>query len=145
MIMEHKHAKLSYSTSSNNVVFSLIGLLLLMYSSTAHVETLSLPDPLKAGWKGQAVCEHLYEDAEKRILRCSFPPNIGHERHYHVAHFVYAIEGGRVQITDPNGVREVDLTSGSSYTSEGVEWHEILNIGKTTIVYLIVERKGKPL
>ena len=35
-----------------------------------------------------------------RILRRSFPPSIGHERHYHPRHFGYAIAGGRMQITD---------------------------------------------
>ena len=48
-------------------------------------------------------------------------------------------------MTDTNGVREVDLTTGSSYSSEGVPWHEVLNIGTTTIVYLIVETKERSL
>ena len=119
----------------------LTGFSLYVTISIAYAETLSLPDPLKAGWKGQPVCEHLYEDTEKRVLRCTFPPGVGHERHYHAPHFGYAIGGGRVRITDKNGVREVDLTTGSSYNSEGVLWHEIVNIGNTTVIYLIVERK----
>lgn len=119
-------------------------LLLIAFTSIGHVQTLSLPDPLKAGWRGNQVCEQLYEDVEKRILRCTFPPDVGHERHFHVAHFGYAIKGGLVQIIDAKGLRQVELTTGSSYSSDGVAWHEILNIGKTTIVYLIVESKGKP-
>jgi len=108
--------------------------------SVSYAETPSLPDPLKAGWKGNSVCELLYKDTEQRILRCTFPPSIGHERHYHAPHFGYAISGGRVRITDENGVREVDLKTGSSYTSKGVSWHSIVNIGETTIAYLIVEK-----
>ena len=46
-----------------------------------------------------------------------------------------------MQITDEAGVREIDLPTGSSFTSEGVAWHEVLNIGSTTVIYLIVERK----
>ncbi|MFT6047976.1 MAG: hypothetical protein ACI9WC_003694 [Arenicella sp.] len=127
------------------VIFTSIGFLLFISTSISYAEPLSLPDPLIAGWKGKQVCEHLYEDTEKRILRCTFPPNVGHERHYHVAHFGYAVKGGSVQITDTNGVRELDLTEGSSYSNEGVPWHEIQNIGKTTIIYLIVETKERAL
>ncbi|MEM9690161.1 MAG: cupin domain-containing protein [Pseudomonadota bacterium] len=100
-----------------------------------------LPDPLQAGWNGESVCERLHEDDEQRILRCTFPPAFGHERHYHTRHFGYALSGGRVRLTDARGTREVDLATGSSYVSDGVEWHEVLNIGDTTLVYLIVEPK----
>jgi hypothetical protein len=124
-------------------VLGLIGFLLFVKTSIGFAENLSLPDPLNAGWKGKPVCEHLFEDTEKRILRCTFPPGVGHERHFHAAHFGYAITGGRVRITDENGFREVDLSTGSSYTSEGVLWHEIINIGQTIIRYLIVERKER--
>jgi mannose-6-phosphate isomerase-like protein (cupin superfamily) len=101
----------------------------------------SLPDPLAAGWRGTPVCEKLHEDSDQRILRCSFPPSVGHERHFHDRHFGYAISGGRMRITDANGVREVDLATGSSFVSPGVAWHEVVNVGETTVVYLIVEPK----
>ena len=98
-----------------------------------------LPDPLAAGWRGEPVCENLHEDADHRVLRCTFPPGVGHERHFHPRHFGYAIAGGRVRITDARGEREVSLETGSSFSSDGVAWHEIENIGDSTIVYLIIE------
>jgi len=101
----------------------------------------SLPDPLEAGWRGAAVCEKLHADSQQRVLRCSFPPGVGHERHFHPRHFGYAISGGRMRITDANGTRDVDLVTGSSFTSSGVAWHEVVNVGDTTVVYLIVEPK----
>ena len=101
----------------------------------------SLPDPLEAGWNGVPVCEKLREDADHRILRCSFPPSVGHERHFHDRHFGYAIAGGRMRITDARGTREVDLAAGSSFSSAGVAWHEVVNVGDSTVVYLIVEPK----
>ena len=100
-----------------------------------------LPDPLQAGWNGRPVCELLHEDSEQRVLRCSFAPGTGHERHFHSRHFGYAISGGRMRITDSSGTREVDLATGSSFTSTGIDWHEVQNIGETTVVYLIVEPK----
>ncbi|MGE0639615.1 MAG: cupin domain-containing protein [Thermoanaerobaculia bacterium] len=102
-----------------------------------------LPDPLAAGWRGTPVCERLEESATLRVLRCTFPPGTGHERHFHAAHFGYALAGGRVRITDERGVREAELATGSSFSSTGVAWHEIENIGDTTVVYLIVEPKER--
>jgi hypothetical protein len=99
----------------------------------------ALPDPLAAGWRGSPVCERLHEDEAQRVLRCSFPPGAGHERHFHPRHFGYALAGGRVRITDSRGTREVDLETGSSYASDGVDWHEVVNVGATTVAYLIVE------
>ena len=101
----------------------------------------SLPDPLEAGGNGAAVCETLHEDRDQRVLRCTFPPGVGHERHYHGPHFGYALAGGRMRITDARGIREVEIATGSSFTSAGVDWHEVLNVGYTTVTYLIVERK----
>lgn len=98
-----------------------------------------LPDPLEAGWNGAPVCENLHEDSNNRVLRCSFPPTVGHERHFHRPHFGYAIAGGRMRITDSNGTREVELATGSSFASDGVAWHEVVNVGDSTVVYLIIE------
>lgn len=98
-----------------------------------------LPDPLAAGWRGAPVCERLQEDEALRVLRCTFPPGVGHERHFHPRHFGYALAGGRMRITDARGTREVDLETGSSFASDGVDWHEIVNVGETTVIYLIVE------
>lgn len=98
-----------------------------------------LPDPLAAGWRGAPVCERLHEDDALRVLRCTFPPGAGHERHAHPRHFGYALSGGRMRITDAGGTREVELATGSSFTSDGVAWHEVANVGETTVVYLLVE------
>jgi hypothetical protein len=46
-----------------------------------------------------------------------------------------------MRITDGEGVREVDFPTGSSFSSEGVAWHEALNIGGNTTVFLIFEPK----
>lgn len=100
-----------------------------------------LPDPLAAGWEGEPVCKNLHESPRQRILECTFPPGVGHERHYHAPHFGYAIAGGRMRITDATGVREVDLRASSTFTSAGVPWHEVLNIGDSTVVYLIIESR----
>ena len=107
----------------------------------AHSEDNPLPDPLVAGWGGKPVCERLHEDDKQRVLKCSFAPGVGHERHFHAAHFGYALSGGKMRITDQNGVREATLKTGSSFSSDGTAWHEVMNIGETDVTYLIVEPK----
>ena len=100
-----------------------------------------LPDPVEAGWKGASVCDVLHDDAYQRVLRCTFPPTVGHERHYHKRHFGYVIAGGRMQITDATGTRVVEPATGAHFKSDGIGWHEVVNIGDSTATYLIMEPK----
>lgn len=46
-----------------------------------------------------------------------------------------------MRITDDSGTSEVEIDTGSTWTSEGTAWHEVVNVGETTGVYLIVEPK----
>ena len=100
-----------------------------------------LPDPLAAGWKGETICELLEENNKLRVLKCTFKPGDGHEKHFHKPHFGYALSGSRFRIQDTTGTREVNLRTGSYFTSDGVDWHIVKNIGDSTAVYLIIEPK----
>ena len=104
-----------------------------------------LPSAFDAKWHGATVCEPLFENAQVRAARCTFPPGGGHERHYHPPHWGYIIEGGTMQITTATGTVVRELKSGSNWWSDGIAWHEAVNIGKTTSVYIIVEPKIAPL
>lgn len=100
-----------------------------------------LPDPLKAGWNNEAVCKVLEDNPKIRVLQCTFPPGVGHERHYHDAHFGYTISGSTFRIKDTTGVKEVNVPTGSNFYNEKISWHEVLNIGDSTAVFLIIEPK----
>jgi quercetin dioxygenase-like cupin family protein len=101
-----------------------------------------LPEAFDAGWQGQKTCELLYETDSVRVGRCSFSPGVGHEKHFHVPHFGYVLEGGLLRITDAGGdVKEVKTVTGGSWSTSEVTVHEALNIGDTTTSYLIVEPK----
>jgi quercetin dioxygenase-like cupin family protein len=100
-----------------------------------------LPSAFDAGWRGQKVCEPLFENERMRAARCSFPPGIGHERHYHRPHWGYIVQGTTMRITSASGTTDRVLETGSNWWSDGVEWHEAINIGKTTGVYVIIEPK----
>lgn len=126
----------SLGRSTHRAGFSLILLLAVLPTSADD-----LPDPMEAGWQGKPVCEILHEDEALRVFRCTFPPGIGHERHFHAMHFGYALSGGTMRIVDESGTREVTLKTGSSFSSDGIPWHEVINIGKTEVSYLMIEPK----
>ena len=111
-----------------------------MIVSSALGADAPLPDALKAGWQGKPVCELLREDFGRRLLRCTFAPGVGHERHVHPAHIGYALSGGTMRITDSSGTREQVIKAETSYSSPGTAWHEVINIGTTPVVYLIFEQ-----
>ncbi len=117
----------------------LLWALILLFSYS--VSTAKLNGPLQAGWKGKKVCEQLSENTHERVLRCTFPPGVGHEKHKHNAHFGYAISGGKMQLTDNKGTRVVELATNSYFESKGKKWHEVLNVGNTTVIYLMIESK----
>lgn len=100
-----------------------------------------LPDPLYAGWDNQPVCEVLQDNENVRALKCTFPPGVGHEKHYHDTHFGYTLAGSTFRITDTTGTREVNVPTGTNFYNEGIEWHEVLNVGDSTAVFLIIEPK----
>ena len=114
-------------------------LLIFLLGCNTAVVADELPDPVAATWRGEPVCETLSETAEMRVFRCIFPPGVGHERHFHTRHFGYALSGGRMRITDAGGTREVSLQTGTYFSSDGIPWHEVLNVGNTVVSYLMIE------
>lgn len=110
--------------------------------ATASAQTAPLPQALCAGWQGERVCEQLHEDAQIRVLRCTFPPGVGHEMHYHPPHFGYVLSGeSTMRITTEAGVAERPVRAGSSFSNDAETVHEALNVGRETTTYLIVEKK----
>jgi beta-alanine degradation protein BauB len=107
-----------------------------------QVDIAGLPSPLEAGWKGQKVCERVQDNDEVRVLRCTFPPGVGHEKHFHAPHFGYAIKGGKVHIKDASGERDATTPDGYSWWTPDYSVHENQNIGDTTMVFLIIEPKS---
>jgi hypothetical protein len=117
-----------------------LGLIAALLSAPGRAEP-RLPEAFDAGWQGKPVCEVLRDDATMRVGRCTFPPGVGHERHWHRPHWGYILHGGNMRITDATGTVERTLETGASWHSDGIGWHEALNVGSETAVYLIVEPK----
>ena len=118
--------------------YTLVLSLLLFFNCKTHSK---LPDPLEAGWKGKTVCKISHVDSKIRVLKCTFPPNVGHERHYHKPHFGYTLKGSTFQIKDDKGLRELHVKTGSEFSKDKISVHEVLNVGDSTAIFLIVEIK----
>jgi len=101
----------------------------------------NLKDPLEAGWNNTPVCEVVEDNKNVRVLKCTFEPGIGHEEHYHNPHYGYTISGSKFRIKDATGTREVNVPSGYSFSKDSITTHEVLNIGDSTAIFLIVEYK----
>ena len=114
---------------------------ILFINLTACENKTTLKDPLQAGWNNKSVCEVVEDNPKVRVLKCTFPPGVGHERHFHASHFGYTIKGSKFQIKDTTGIREVNVPTGTEFYNEGIAWHEVLNIGDSTAVFLIIEPK----
>ena len=119
-------------------ILPIIALFIIVYGCE---QKQSYPDPYQAGWNGEKVCEILEENDELRVLKCTFPPGVGHEEHEHQPHFGYTLAGSKFRMIDAEGVRELDVPTGYSFTKDHVSVHEVLNIGDSTAVFLIIEYK----
>lgn len=120
----------------------LISLVALGACASASAQIAPLPMALCAGWEGERVCELLQEDAQIRVLRCTFPPGVGHELHYHAPHFGYVLEGNSVmRITTASGVVDRPVRAGTSFSNDAELVHAALNVGEETTRYLIIEKK----
>ncbi len=105
-------------------------------------QTPDLPDPYEAGWGGKKVCEILNETKKTRTLKCTFPPGVGHEKHYHLPHTGYTLKGSRFEMTAEDGsVNVVDVPGGYSWSKDEISIHNVLNVGDSTAVFLIIEEK----
>ncbi|WP_299337324.1 cupin domain-containing protein [uncultured Psychroserpens sp.] len=124
-----------------NNLFELVTFLLIILPIVSCKHQNTLPDPLEAGWNNKAVCEVLEDNDNIRVLKCSFPPGIGHEKHYHNPHFGYTLAGSTFKIKDTTGIREVHVPTDYSFSKDEISTHEVLNIGDSTAVFLIIEYK----
>jgi quercetin dioxygenase-like cupin family protein len=122
---------------------SLLGVVTVIAPFAALAE--SIPDALSVEWQGKKPCEKLYEDSQIRVARCTFPPGAVHVRHSHPGYFSYALSGGKAQVEDDKGTRQVEVGTGSYTNTVPVPWHEVKNMGDTTLQFLIVEKLYQPV
>ena len=62
---------------------------------------------------------------------------------FKAAHWGYVLAPPTMRITTASGAATRELKAGDTWWSDGVAWHEVLNVGSTTGVYLIAEPKAR--
>jgi quercetin dioxygenase-like cupin family protein len=122
---------------------ALFGMAMLVAPFAARTD--DVPDALSVEWQGQKPCEKVFEDAKIRIARCTFPPGSKHVRHSHTAYLSYVLRGGKAEVQDEKGTRQVEARTGSYVDVPPGPWYELMNVGDTTLQYLVVERKYQPV
>ena len=125
------------------IFVAVLGISLLTTPNTARGE--NVPDALSVEWQGQKPCEKLFEDAQIRVARCAFPPGAMHLRHSHPGYLSYVLSGGKGQIQDEKGTRQIEVRADTYTNSDPIAWHELTNIGDTTLRYLVIERRYEPV
>jgi quercetin dioxygenase-like cupin family protein len=122
----------------------LCGAVLATALSPAVAPAGATPDALTVEWNGQHPCEKLYEDAQIRVARCTFPPGSVHVRHSHPGYLTYGLSGGKGRLKSAAGEREVENRADTLTVSPPIAWHEYSNTGDTTVRYLVIEKKYEP-
>ena len=87
-----------------------------------------------------SVYQKLMENERIRLLKMDFQPEERTILHFHPDHLLYALEGGKMAITDTTGgnATVIELDAGDYHWFKGGK-HSIVNIGTTTISAIVVE------
>jgi quercetin dioxygenase-like cupin family protein len=125
----------------HSIGYAAIGLLI----STSTAMSEDVPDALSVEWQGKHLCEKLYEDAQIRAIRCTLAPGETHVRHSHPGNIGYVISGGKVKSQDDKGTREGQPKTGGFNNNPPTPWHEVTNIGDTTLSFFVIEKKYEPV
>jgi quercetin dioxygenase-like cupin family protein len=99
-----------------------------------------VPDALSVEWQGKKPCEKLFEDAQVRIARCTFPPGAVHACHSHPTSLTYVLSGGKARVQDEKGTRKIDIATGAFLDAPPTPWHEFTNIGKRRCRFCLLRR-----
>ena len=89
----------------------------------------------------------LLENEDVKVLEVTFKPGQSDNFHKHNVMTFYAVQGGSLQVTSPDGtIRENIFPSGRTGHSNTMTTHQVKNIGKNTVKVILVEHKKlKPI
>ena len=83
----------------------------------------------------------LFENERVRLLDVRMKPGEESAQHSHPDYLLYALEGGKVKLSNPSGQNaEVDVPEGAVMWRDAEE-HSALNVGTTELHALFVELK----
>ncbi|MEA1881519.1 MAG: hypothetical protein U9N31_03895 [Candidatus Marinimicrobia bacterium] len=86
----------------------------------------------------------IYENEEVKMLEATFKPGQSDKFHQHRKAYHYFIEGGKLQLTWPDGsvVYPEPASGAPGHSPAGSSAHKVKNIGENTVRLVIVEFKN---
>ena len=82
-----------------------------------------------------------YQNDRVRVMQVTFQPGQSIAEHSHPDHFVYAVEGGKLKISKPDGtVSDADIKAGDIMWIPA-ETHWAVNTGTTVVRLIVTELK----
>lgn len=108
--------------------------ILLLFSISMQAQ-----DPVKIAPKNYK--KVLIDNDNVRVIQFEMAPNDVIPWHSHPNHVIYALSGGKIEITDKDKpANTIDIKAGDAVFMEAVT-HMAKNVGKTTIKLIITEVK----
>src|SRR5689334_19508628 len=105
-----------YTTTKGRDAMNVTKIAILVATITVSfniAQAAEVPDALTVEWEGTHPCEKLFEDAQVRVARCTFPPGAVHVCHSHPGYLSYVVSGGQGQVQDEKGIRKINVTAGA--------------------------------
>src|SRR6478672_3198557 len=99
------------------------------------------PTPCQSSGRATTPVKSCSRNAQVLVARCTFPPGAMHVCHSHPSYLSYVVSGGQAQIQDEKGVRKVNVVAGALADVPPTPWHELTNVGDTTLQFVVVEKK----
>ena len=89
----------------------------------------------------------LLDNEDVKVLEVTFQPGQSDELHRHNVMTFYAIQGGKMQVTFPDGtVKENEIPTGRTGHRKTITTHQVKNIGENTVKVIVVDHKRiKPI
>ena len=116
----------------------LISTVLLFFISCSSSDISLLPEKVSPD-----VYKVLLENDDIKILEVTFAPGQSDNMHEHYPATVYIVEGGKAQVTLPDGtVNEINPPSDFILHNPEKAKHQVKNIGDNTMKIILFERKN---
>jgi len=89
----------------------------------------------------------LLDNEDVKVLEVTFQPGQSDELHRHNVMTFYAIQGGKMQVTLPDGtVKENEIPTGRTGHRKTITTHQVKNMGENTVKVIVVDHKRiKPI
>tara|TARA_S200000501_G_scaffold73009_1_gene64940 strand:+ start:7051 stop:7677 length:627 start_codon:yes stop_codon:yes gene_type:complete len=119
-----------------------VNIILVEHKNLASTKLLEVEKTLAPENVSPDIYKVLFENDELKAVEATFPAGESDLMHEHGAYAAYIIEGGEVQMINPDGTSlNRNFPDGATAFSSNVQRHQVKNIGDSDIRVFMVEYK----